>query len=189
MTDLTSKALLVASIRNRLFASRDTVDEALNYAVVSIELLDNIDRASMYTVLHVVMNTIADKIDALPDSSTAVLEPPPAEVRIDHADLPATGATSLHDQIEDIVLAQISKLGASIDHKIERRLADELRQWNENASFDTIIEEWFDDNVDIETSVKDYLDENLDESIRESLSNLDLKITLPNLDLRVKMTN
>ncbi len=121
MTD-TSKALLVASIRNRLFASRDTVDEALNYAVVSIELLDNIDRASMYAVLHVVMNTIADKIAALPDSSAAVLEPPPAEVRIDHADLPATGATSLHDQIEEIVLAQIAELGRSIDQKIERAI-------------------------------------------------------------------
>jgi hypothetical protein len=121
MTD-TSKTLLVASIRNRLFASRDTVDEALNYAVVSIELLDNIDRASMYTVLHVVMNTIADKIDALPDSSAAALEPPPAEVRIDHANLPATGATSLHDQIEEIVLAQIAELGRSIDQKIERAI-------------------------------------------------------------------
>jgi len=122
MIDLTSKALLVASIRNRLFASRDTVDEALNYAVVSIELLDNIDRASMYTVLHVVMNTIADNIAALPDSSAAALESPPAEIRIDHADLPATGATSLHDQIEEIVLAQISELGRSIDQKIERAI-------------------------------------------------------------------
>ena len=76
----------------------------------------------MYTVLHVVMNNIADKIDALPDSSAAALEPPPAEVRIDHADLPATGATSLHDQIEEIVLAQIAELGRSIDQKIERAI-------------------------------------------------------------------
>jgi hypothetical protein len=157
MTD-TSKALLVASIRNRLFASRDTVDEALNYAVETIERLYNDDRAAMYTALHVVMNTIADKIDALPDSSAAVLEPPPAEVLVNSdglqvADYPATGATSLHDQIEDIVLAQISKLGASIDQKIERA----IEEWSENAPFDTIIEEWFEDNVDIEHSVKDII--------------------------------
>ena len=152
MTD-TSKALLVASIRNRLFASRDTVDEALNYAVATIEQLDNVDRASMYVALHIVMNTIADKIDTLPDSSAAALESPPAEVRIDYADLPATGATSLHDQIEEIVLAQISKLGASIDQKIERA----IEEWSENAPFDTIIEEWFEDNVDIEHSVKDII--------------------------------
>jgi hypothetical protein len=161
MIDLTSKALLVASIRNRLFASRDTVDEALNYAVETIERLYNDDRAAMYTALHVVMNTIADKIDALPDSSAAALEPPPAEVRIDHADLPATGATSLHDQIEDIVLAQISKLGASIDQKIDRAIAENLalikEEWNEETKFDTIIEEWFEDNVDIEHSVKEII--------------------------------
>jgi hypothetical protein len=140
MLDLTSKAMLAASIRNSMFASRDTVDEALNYAVATIERLYNDDRASMYTALHVVMNTIANKIMELPDSSAAALEPPPAEVRIDHADLPATGAPSLHDQIEEIVLAQISKLGASIDQKIERA-----------------IEEWFEDNVDIEHSVEDII--------------------------------
>ena len=119
----TSKALLVASIRNRLFASRDTVDEALNYAVATIEQLDKVDRAAMYATLHIVMNTIADKIDALPDSGDQLPEPPP-EVRIDHADLPATGATSLHDQIEEIVLAQISELGRMIDRKIEKGIED-----------------------------------------------------------------
>ena len=122
MTD-TSKTLLVASIRNRLFASRDTVDEALNYAVATIEQLDKVDRAAMYATLHIVMNTIADKIDALPDSGDQLPEPPP-EVRIDHADLPATGATSLHDQIEEIVLAQISELGRMIDRKIEKGIED-----------------------------------------------------------------
>ena len=122
MTD-TSKVLLVASIRNRLFASRDTVDEALNYAVATIEQLDKVDRAAVYATLHIVMNTIADKIDALPDSGNQLPEPP-TEVRIDHADLPATGATSLHDQIEEIVLAQISELGRMIDRKIEKGIED-----------------------------------------------------------------
>jgi hypothetical protein len=122
MLDLTSKAMLAASIRVGIFGKRDSINEALGYASEIIDNLQTYDKAVVYTALHVVMNTIADKIDALPDSSAAVLEPPPAEVRIDHADLPATGATSLHDQIEDIVLAQISKLGASIDQKIERAI-------------------------------------------------------------------
>ena len=157
MLDLTSKAMLAASIRHGLFASRDTVDEALNYAVSAIDrLVVSDDRAAIYTALHVVMNTIANKIMDLPDSGDQLPEPP-TEVRIDHADLPATGATSLHDQIEDIVLAQISKLGASIDHKIERRVADEIQEWNEHTKFDTIIEEWFEDNVDIEHSVKEII--------------------------------
>ena len=121
MTD-TSKALLAASIRVGIFGKRDSIDEALEYASEIINNLQTYDKAVVYTALHVMMNTIADKIDALPDSSAAVLEPPPAEVRIDHADLPATGATSLHDQIEEIVLAQIAELGRSIDQKIERAI-------------------------------------------------------------------
>jgi len=157
MTDLTSKALLAASIRVGIFGKRDSIDEALEYASEIIDNLQTCDKAVVYTALHVVLNTVADEIDALPDSSAAALEPPPAEVRIDHADLPATGATSLHDQIEEIVLAQISKLGASIDQKIERRVANEIQEWNENTKFDTIIEEWFEDNVDIEHEVKEVI--------------------------------
>ena len=122
MLDLTSKAMLAASIRVGIFAKRDSINEALEYASEVIDNLQTYDKAVVYTALHVVLNTLADKIDALPDSSTAVLEPPPAEVRIDHADLPATGATSLHDQIEEIVLAQIAELGRSIDQKIERAI-------------------------------------------------------------------
>lgn len=156
MIDLTSKAMLAASIRHGMFASRDTVEEALEYASATIERLYNDDKAAMYTALHVVLNTIANKITALPDSGDQLPEPPP-EVRIDHADLPATGATSLHDQIEEIVLAQISKLGASIDQKIERRVVDEIQEWNEHTKFDTIIEEWFEDNVDIEHTVREII--------------------------------
>jgi hypothetical protein len=156
--------MLAASIRHGMFASRDTVNEALNYATETIERLYNDDKAAMYTALHVVLNTIANKIMDLPDSSDAAQLPePPAEVRIDHADLPATGATSLHDQIEDIVLAQISKLGASIDQKIDRAIAENLalikEEWNEETKFDTIIEEWFEDNVDIEASVKEQIED------------------------------
>jgi hypothetical protein len=157
MLDLTSKAMLAASIRHGMFASRDTVDEALNYAVETIERLYNDDRAAMYTALHVVLNTVANKIMDLPDSSAAALEPS-TEVLVNSdglqvADYPATGATSLHDQIEEIVLAQISRLGDTIDHKIEKA----IEEWSENAPFDTIIEEWFEDNVDIEHEVKEVI--------------------------------
>jgi hypothetical protein len=166
MTDLTAKAMLAASIRCGIFAKRDTIEQALNHATATIEQLDSVDRAAVYTAFYVALNTVADKIMDLPDSSAADLEPsaaaqlpePPAEVLVNSdglqvADYPATGATSLHDQIEDIVLTQISKLGASIDQKIERA----IEEWSENAPFDTIIEEWFEDNVDIEHSVKDII--------------------------------
>jgi len=137
--DNQAKALLAASIRNSMFASRDTVDEALNYAVATIERLYNDDRASMYTVLHVVMNTIADKIDALPDSSAAALEPPPAEVRIDHADLPATGATLLSDQISDIVDQRIKFQLNGFDKSVDRRIEESFNQLIEDYDLEDVV--------------------------------------------------
>jgi hypothetical protein len=177
MLDLTSKAMLAASIRVGMFAKRDTIEQALDYATEIIERLYNDDKAAMYTALHVVLNTVADKISELPDELPA----PPTEVLVNSdglqmADYPATGAPSLHDQIEEIVLAQISRLGDTIDRKIEKT----IEEWSENAPFDAIIEEWFNDNVDIETNVKEYLDENLDETVREVLVLLDLKVRITN---------
>lgn len=159
MIDLTSKAMLAASIRNSMFASRDTVDEALNYAVATIERLYNDDRAAMYTALHVVMNTIADKIMALPDSSAAEPEPS-AEVLVNSdgiqvADLPATGEQSLNEKIADIVDQRILYHSAALDQLVERKVEKAIEEWNENAPFDTLIEAWFDDNVDIEHEVKE----------------------------------
>jgi len=145
MIDLTSKALLVASIRNRMFASRDTVDDALNYAVATIERLYNDDRAAMYTALHVVMNTIADKIDALPDSSSAAQLPePPAEVLVNSdglqvADYPATGAPLLDDRITDIVDQRIKFHTKDFDRRIEE-------------SFNQLIEDY-----DLEDVVKNII--------------------------------
>ena len=146
MLDLTSKAMLAASIRHGLFASRNTVEEALEYASATIErLVVNDDRAAMYTALHVVMNTIADKIMALPDQSDAELEPPPAEVRIDHADLPDTGNQLLNDKIADIVDQRIKFQLNAVDHKIR--------------AVDDRLENWFGNNLDI-------IDERITEVVR-----------------------
>jgi hypothetical protein len=145
MLDLTSKAMLAASIRHGLFASRNTVEEALEYASATIErLVVNDDRAAMYTALHVVLNTIANKIMDLPDSSDQLPEPPP-EVRIDHADLPATGNQLLNDKIADIVDQRIRFQLNAVDYKIR--------------AVDDRLENWFGNNLDI-------IDERITEVVR-----------------------
>ena len=144
MLDLTSKAMLAASIRHGLFASRDTVEEALEYANATIERLYNDDKAAMYTALHVVLNTIANNITALPDSGNQLPEPPP-EVRIDHADLPATGNQLLNDKIADIVDQRIRFQLNAVDHKIR--------------AVDDRLENWFGNNLDI-------IDERITEVVR-----------------------
>lgn len=159
MLDLTSKAMLAASIRNRLFASRDTVDEALNYAVSAIErLVVSDDRAAIYTALHVVLNTVADKITALPDQ----LPEPPAEVRIAHADLPDTGAVDLDTRIAEIADERIRRL--NIQRQIEKT-----------------IEEWFNDNVDLEHEIEKHIENSIDfpEIVKEVLlNNLTLTVSV-----------
>jgi len=158
MTDLTAKAMLAASIRCGIFAKRDTIEQALNHATATIEQLDSVDRAAVYTAFYVALNTVADKIMELPDSSAAAQLPePPAEVLVNSdglqvADYPATGAPSLHDQIEDIVSAQISRLGDTIDRKIDRTVDDRL-------------ENWFDNNLD-----------RIDERITEVVRNMSFSI-------------
>lgn len=144
MLDLTSKAMLAASIRHGMFASRDTVEEALEYASATIERLYNDDKAAMYTALHVVLNTIANKISALPDSGDQLPEPPP-EVRIDHADLPDTGNQLLNDKIADIVDQRIKFQLNAVDHKIR--------------AVDDRLENWFGNNLDI-------IDERITEVVR-----------------------
>ena len=135
--DNQAKTLLAASIRVRMFAKRDTIDEALNYAIEVFDRVKGDDRAAVYTVLHVVLNTVADKIDALPDSSAAN--------QIAHADLPATGAPLLSDQISDIVDQRIKFQLKGFDHQIR--------------AVDDRLENWFGNNLDI-------IDERITEVVR-----------------------
>lgn len=168
MLDLTSKAMLAASIRNRLFASRDTVDEALNYAIDTIERIQGTDKAAVYTMLHVVLNTVADKITALPDQ----LPEPPAEVRIAHADLPDTGAVDLDTRIAEIADERIRRLN------IQRQIERTIEEWSEDAAFGQIVEEWFNENVDIEDSITQYIDDKLEDHVRNVLCGLDLRVRI-----------
>jgi uncharacterized protein (DUF2267 family) len=159
MIDLTSKALLAASIRVGIFGKRDSIDEALEYASEVIDNLQTYDKAVVYTALHVVLNTLADKIDALPDSSAAALEPPPAEVRIDHADLPATGAETFDSRVIEL---------------IENKLVEWQHQ--RNSPFDEIIKEWFKDNVDVEDIVLAQISElgrSIDKKIERAINDYD----------------
>jgi hypothetical protein len=143
MTD-TSKALLAASIRVGIFGNRESIEEALEYASSIIDNLQTYDKAVVYTALHVVLNTVADKIAELPDSGDQLPEPPP-EVRIDHADLPATGNQLLNDKIADIVDQRIRFQLNAVDHKIR--------------AVDDRLENWFGNNLDI-------IDERITEVVR-----------------------
>jgi hypothetical protein len=51
-----------ASLRVKLFSTRDNMPDAMNYAYDLIESLPTENRIAAFTALHVVMNTIADQL-------------------------------------------------------------------------------------------------------------------------------
>lgn len=51
------------SIRNPMFAKRDTLEEAFNYFFMVAKAVNDADRAAMLTATGVVLNTIADLLE------------------------------------------------------------------------------------------------------------------------------
>jgi len=99
------KTELVASLRQRLFADRGTdVAAAFDYCNM---LIDSIpggnEKIAARTALHVLANTVANAIEALPDPLAA----PPAGVRISPADNPAAGASDIEAAIIRMIDARI----------------------------------------------------------------------------------
>jgi hypothetical protein len=56
-----TKGEVVKSIRNRLFADRDTINEAYHYVLQVAEGSNN--SAAVITAVHVMMNTIANELE------------------------------------------------------------------------------------------------------------------------------
>ena len=116
------KALLVASLRQRLFADRGTdVAAAFDYCNM---LIDSIpggnEKIAARTALHVLANTVANAIEALPEPLAA----PAAEVQI-APDNPAAGITDLESVIIRLIdarIAQSPSLGDRIDNMIDRAM-------------------------------------------------------------------
>jgi hypothetical protein len=87
------KKILLASLRSSMFGDRGSdVDGALDYAHQVINAMsESSDRAPAFTALHVVLNTVANAIDAL--------QLP--------ADSPAAGVTGFEDALIKLIDARI----------------------------------------------------------------------------------
>jgi hypothetical protein len=128
---------LAADIRIRLFSDRGTdLQSAMQYADQVFRSLGDGNIAAQ-TAMHVVLNTIANILDEM----------------LDPADNPATG-TPVQLQLDRAALDEI------IDSRVEQWMDDN------SARFESIVEEWFGDNVDIEHEV--------DEAIR----NVDIEVRI-----------
>ena len=153
------KHTLAASIRIGMFAERETIQEAFDYADQVFKSLGAADIAAR-TAMHVVLNTVAKQIAALPDPLAA----PPAEVRISPEDNPAAGITDLETMIIRLIDARIAHQrtdpAGDIDVKIETAIDDFV-----DNRLDDKIEGWVEHNLDFADIVRDELRNNISFSI------------------------
>jgi len=60
-----TKEELIEALRADMFASRNTIKEAVEYATTIVDTLDAGDRLYVYTAIHVIINTIANEIERM----------------------------------------------------------------------------------------------------------------------------
>jgi len=168
-----SKYELAASIKVGLFASHDTLQQAFDFVEIMFDSMpDPGCRAAARTALHVMLNSVAKQIEALPDQ----LPPPPAEVRISVEDNPATGTEARQDLQSVLEPVMVSVPRDELNRIIDQRVSDWL-----DDRFDSMASEWFNDNVDVDEQVQHYIDNDVDwtEIVRDELRhNISLSVSV-----------
>ena len=158
------KKILTASLRYAMYGDRGgDVIAALEYAHQVIDAMpESSCRAPAFTAMHVVLNTVANAIDALALP----------------ADSPAAGATDL----EAAIMRLIDQRVAQSPVAATRALIDErINHWAEDQ-FDSRVKTWVDDNmsywievhgeaIDLESQIDHYMTNNFDmtEAVRDEL--------------------
>jgi hypothetical protein len=161
---------LVISLRSKVFGDRGTdVMAAFDYAETIINgLSESSDRGPAWTAVHVLANTIANAIEALPQYVDRIefLPAPPAEVQI-APDNPAAGITDLESAILRLIDARITQspsLGDRINGQVSRCVDEML-----GDAIDDIVHAKID--VKIEEALDDFADNRLDDEIQKYLDN------------------
>ena len=143
------KKILTASLRSAMFGDRGgDVIAALEYAHQMINAMpESSSRAPAFTALHVVLNTVANAIDAL--------EFP--------ADNPAAGVTGFEDALIKLIDARIKYSLDDID------LTDVVSEYIENnpsaLDLESQIQHYIDNSVDFTEIVREEIRQNISFSI------------------------
>ena len=144
------KHTLAASIRIGMFAERETIQEAFDYADQVFKSLGANETAAR-TAMHVVLNSVAKQIAALPDEIVGTLP----------ADNPAAGVTSFEDTLIKLIDSRIAQRGPM---NVGDQVNEVIDDFAENR-LDDLIERWVDRNLDWNDIVRDELINNISFSI------------------------
>jgi hypothetical protein len=154
------KQELVISLRAKMFGDRGTdMQAAWDYAESIINnMAESNSRGPAWTAIHVLANTIANVIEALPAELVGQLP----------ADNPAAGVTDLESAVIRLIdarIAQSPSLGDRIDHMIDTAI--------NSGSIDVKIESALDDFADnrLDDEIQKYMDNSVDftEIVRDEL--------------------
>lgn len=127
-----------AQHQSALFADRDSIDEALNYAHEVLGALVGSDRAAAMTAVMVLVNTAAKVW--------------PAPVQADPA------RALLADMVRQVVQEAIGDLDSKMDDWAQNSLAFD-------DACDNRVERWAENNLDVSEEIRDFIKNNVTFSI------------------------
>ena len=158
----------VSQFRNNLFASRGcNIQEALDYAEVLINTLNNADQVAVRTAFGVLINTV--------DNAVAQSQgPSPVEEALFAIIDKRIAVLQINSQVE---------INASIDDWMDNNLKDKMMDILANDDIDDQISNWMSNNFDIndydvDGAIESWVYNNLDEKIQDAISNLEFSVTV-----------
>jgi hypothetical protein len=168
----------VTPFRNNLFASRPTIQEALDYAEMLINTLSNVDQVAVRTAFGVVINTI----------DSAVIQSQGPKPVMDQADM-LSQLGGMYDKLVNDVVAKVSARDIALideriaEHKLIREdaIGDVVDAHIDNL--DDKIADWMSNNFDVEEynvgdAIESWADRNLEEKINEAINNLTFTVNV-----------
>lgn len=151
-----------------VFSERDTIDEALAYAMELVNTLDAPDRVAALTALMVVVNTAAK---VWPEAPAQVAEAPAFDLD--------TRIAALASRVVDLEqsLNSTARVGWTRDELVALT-RDEVSDWAD-THFNDRADEWLNDHADLDHEIERWMENNFDleNEVRDVLSSANLSIT------------
>jgi hypothetical protein len=193
----------VTPFRNNLFASRPTIQEALDYAEMLINTLSNVDQVAVRTAFGVVLNTVdsavtqsqgpkpvMDQADMLSQlggmydklvSDVATFKSDWTISLIDERI--AEHKLIREDAIGDVIDAHIDNLDDKIVDWMDENLKEKMMLILKDDDIDDQISNWMSNNFDltdydVDSAIESWMDNNIDEKIQDAISNIEFSVTV-----------
>lgn len=145
-----------------VFSERDTIDEALAYAMELVNTLDAPDRVAALTALMVVVNTAAKVWPETPVS------------------IPAPGAVELEMRLEALAsrVVELEHSKPTVTDAAVQVIRAQIREWADD-NFNDFADDWLRNHADLDNEIENWMENNMDieNEVREVLSSANLSIT------------